>query len=158
MNDDNESFVHRWSRLKREGAEPAQSATQEEEAPPLPCLDELTPESDFSAFMHPKVDPDLRQAALKKLFSSARYQAMDGLDVYIGDYSTPDPLPPALLAGIAHAQSLLGRHDAHAKNESAEREPRPAGEDLQAAVTDPLPPEEGVEGEGESHSAGKRSG
>ncbi|HUF20848.1 MAG TPA: DUF3306 domain-containing protein [Burkholderiales bacterium] len=158
MNDDNESFVHRWSRLKREGPEPGQPAAQEEEAPPLPSLDELTPESDFSAFMHPKVDPDLRQAALKKLFSSARYQAMDGLDVYIGDYSTPDPLPPALLAGLAHAQSLLGRNDAHAQNESAEREPRPAGEDLQAAVTDPLPPAEGVEGEGENNSGEKSSG
>jgi hypothetical protein len=157
MNDDNESFVRRWSRLKRQDPGQEPPAAQEEEAPLLPSLDELTPESDFSAFMHPKVDPDLRQAALKKLFSSARYQAMDGLDVYIGDYSTPDPLPPALLAGLAHAQSLLGRNDAHSPNKSAEREPRPAGEDRQAAAADP-PPATGADGEGDNKSGEKNSG
>ncbi|MEX0959796.1 MAG: DUF3306 domain-containing protein [Burkholderiales bacterium] len=128
MKDDRESFIRRWARLKNTEPAPAQPEAKDEEPPVLPSIDDLTPESDFSAFMHPKVDDDVRQAALKKLFTSARYQAMDGLDVYIGDYSTPDPLPPALLAGLAHAQALLGREDAGTGKNETESGPASAPE------------------------------
>lgn len=130
MKDERESFIRRWARLKdsEPAPAPAQPEAKEEEPPVLPSIDDLTPESDFSAFMHPRVDEDVRQAALKKLFTSARYQAMDGLDVYIGDYSTPDPLPPALLAGLAHAQALLGREDAGTRKNEPESGPVTAPE------------------------------
>jgi hypothetical protein len=65
-------------------------------APPtvLPPIETLTPSSDFTPFMRPDVDPALRQAALHKLFADPQFNVMDGLDVYIDDYSKPDPMPP----------------------------------------------------------------
>jgi hypothetical protein len=35
---------------------------------------------------------------------------MDGLDTYIGDYNTPDPLPPGMLRKMVQSQ-LLGLFD-----------------------------------------------
>jgi hypothetical protein len=35
---------------------------------------------------------------------------MDGLDTYIGDYNTPDPLPPGMLRKMVQS-SLLGLFD-----------------------------------------------
>jgi hypothetical protein len=149
MNDGNESFARRWSRLKREQGNPdAREPDAQDEPPALPSLDELTPESDFSAFMHPKVDPDLRQAALRKLFAGERYQTMDGLDVYIGDYSTPDPLPPAMLAGLAHVATLLRRDQ--------EKESRPRDEPDGAKAADGARPAErdaGTAGAGDTTNA-----
>src|SRR5690349_2198154 len=55
--------------------------------PSLPPIESLTSDSDFSVFLGPKVDPGVRLAALKKLFSDPRFNVMDGLDVYIDDYS-----------------------------------------------------------------------
>ena len=75
--------------------------------PELPPVDELTPQSDFSPFMHHKVDGDVRRAALKKLFSDPHFNVMDGLDTYVADYSQPDPLPAGMLAGLRQAQNIL---------------------------------------------------
>ena len=51
--------------------------------------------------------PALRRAALQKLFSDPHFNVMDGLDTYIDDYSQPNPLPPAMLAGLRQAQNIL---------------------------------------------------
>ena len=67
------------------------------EAQPLPPVESLTFESDFTAFMQPEVDPGLRRQALKTLLQDPRFNVMDGLDVYIDDYSKPDPLPEGWL-------------------------------------------------------------
>jgi hypothetical protein len=32
---------------------------------------------------------------------------MDGLDIYIDDYSREDPIPAAMLAGLEHAKRAL---------------------------------------------------
>ena len=32
---------------------------------------------------------------------------MDGLDIYIDDYSRPDPIPPEILAKLQHAREWL---------------------------------------------------
>jgi hypothetical protein len=63
----------------------------------LPPIESLTPESDFTPFMGAEVDPALRRNALKKLFADPQFNVMDGLDVYIDDYSKPDPLPEGWL-------------------------------------------------------------
>lgn len=105
-----ETFLRRWSRRKHDstqaadaGEEPAESA-----APPqLPPVEDLSFESDFKDFMRPEVDRETRSAALKKLFMSPHYRATDGLDVYVGDYSSPDPLPAAMLTGLVHARGLF---------------------------------------------------
>lgn len=104
-----ETFLRRWSRRKHESAEATAEARPAEAAAPsqLPPVEDLAFESDFKDFMRPEVDRETRRAALKKLFMSPHYRATDGLDVYVGDYSSPDPLPAALLAGLVHARELL---------------------------------------------------
>ena len=109
-----EPFLSRWSRRKEEALrsppEPAPGKTVDPEAPApeLPPLDQLTPASDYRAFFHPKVNEDVRRAALKKLFSDPHFNVMDGLDVYIDDYSKSEPIPAAMLASLRQAQNILG--------------------------------------------------
>ncbi|MDD2547780.1 MAG: DUF3306 domain-containing protein, partial [Burkholderiaceae bacterium] len=83
----------------------------------------LTPASDFTPFVARNVAPEVRNQALKTLFTDPHFNVMDGLDIYIDDYSRPDPLPAALLRQMASAQFLGFFSD----------EPAPA------APTDPLP-------------------
>jgi hypothetical protein len=74
--------------------------------PTLADVEQLTPQSDFSSFMTQGVSPEVRNAAMKKLFTDPHYNVMDGLDIYIGDYNTPDPLPAGMLAKMVGAQFL----------------------------------------------------
>lgn len=116
-----ETFVSRWSRLKRRsnaGEDDSKAVTARAdapatggEAPPMPPVDQLTPESDFSPFMHPKADPALRRVALKKLFSDPHFNVMDGLDTYIDDYNTFEPIGEELLANLSHAAAMLRRFE-----------------------------------------------
>ncbi|MBI3045766.1 MAG: DUF3306 domain-containing protein [Betaproteobacteria bacterium] len=112
IEEDKEAFLSRWSRLKQEAKDqPPQKVSDQvvdSKVPPeLPPLDKLTPDSDYRAFFHPKVDEDLRRAALKKLFSDPHFNVMDGLDVYIDDYSKTEPIPPEMMAGLRQAQNIL---------------------------------------------------
>jgi hypothetical protein len=108
-----DAFLSRWSRLKDEARHapappaPEKPADSKAPAPELPPLEKLTFDSDYSAFFHPKVDEDLRRAALKKLFSDPHFNVMDGLDVYIDDYSKTEPIPAAMMAGLRQAQNIL---------------------------------------------------
>jgi hypothetical protein len=74
----------------------------------LPPVESLTPESDFAAFMQPKVDEGVKRQALKKLFADPRFNVMDGLDVYIDDYTKPDPIPPDVLERLAQSGFVRG--------------------------------------------------
>jgi hypothetical protein len=76
--------------------------------PALPPVESLTGESDFTAFMHPEVDEGLRRQALKKLFADPHFNVMDGLDVYIDDYTKPDPIPPDVLERLAQSGFVRG--------------------------------------------------
>ena len=89
-------------------AAPSQSATTQEPAKVLTLEDvsQLTPESDFTSYMTQGVSPEVRNAAMKKLLADPHYNIMDGLDIYIGDYNTPDPLPEGMLAKMVGAQFL----------------------------------------------------
>jgi Protein of unknown function (DUF3306) len=108
-----EAFLSRWSRRKDEARRaPPEPAPQKgldpkETAPELPPLDSLTIDSDYRSFFHPKVDEDVRRAALKKLFSDPHFNVMDGLDVYIDDYSKTEPIPAAMMAGLRQAQKIF---------------------------------------------------
>lgn len=104
-----ESFLNRWSRLKKRAeslvkTEPAKPLANE---PKLPPIEQLNLESDYTAFFHPKVDEKLRREALRKLFSDPHFNVMDGLDVYIEDYGKPDPIPPEMLARLIESNPLL---------------------------------------------------
>ncbi|NUO88468.1 MAG: DUF3306 domain-containing protein [Cupriavidus sp.] len=121
------SFLSRWSRRKaavREGvavpAEPAQPpqtesepvpATVEAEAPrdPPPTLADvaaLRPGDEIARFVARGVDESVKRAALKTLFADPHFNVMDGLDIYIDDYSKPDPIPPEILRQLRQAQTL----------------------------------------------------
>lgn len=79
------------------------------EPSPAPTLDDaqaLTPQSDFTPFTRPDVAADVRNTAMKKLFADPHFNVMDGLDVYIDDYSKPDPIPPGMLRQLASARFL----------------------------------------------------
>ena len=127
MNDD-ESFLRRWSRRKHESAQAAAEAKPVEAAvpPQLPPVEGLGFESDFKDFMRPEVDRETRSAALKKLFMSPHYRATDGLDVYVGDYSSPDPLPAAMLTGLVHVRGLFAGAKPDAPTEPGAPESVPA--------------------------------
>jgi len=76
---------------------------------PPPTLDDvesLTPESDFKRFAAADVAPEVKNAAMKKLFADPRFNVMDGMDVYIDDYSKPDPIPEAMLRQLASSKFL----------------------------------------------------
>jgi hypothetical protein len=149
--DDN--FISRWSKRKlaarsgkpiaEAGADrppatvvPAQAGTQvaqpTQESVPLPPVESLTPESDFTAFMKPDVDPGLRRDALKVLVRDPRFNVMDGLDVYIDDYSKPDPLPPEWL-GQLNQMKRLGAY-----LEEPEKTEKDASADAVSALQKPM--------------------
>lgn len=81
----------------------------------------LTTESDFRPFAARGVAPEVRNAAMKKLFSDPHYNVMDRLDTYIDDYSIPDPIPAAMLRKLASAK-FLGLFDEEEKQEAQEAE------------------------------------
>lgn len=108
-----ETFLARWSRLKRSGASETPVATPlaaaTGAAPPeeLPPVETLGFSSDFSAFLQPKVRESVKRAALKKLFHSEHFNQMDGLDVYIDDYNQFEPIPEEMLRQMEQARNLL---------------------------------------------------
>ena len=149
-----EPFLSRWSRRKeevrRETQEPlSKPAEKKDPAPQLPSLDQLTFESDYRGFLHPKVSEDMRRAALKKLFSDPHFNIMDGLDVYIDDYSKSDPIPAAMLAGLRQAQQILDRAKElqveQAARESAQAADVPASEASPAIASGTQPETHGTE-------------
>jgi Protein of unknown function (DUF3306) len=127
-----DGFLGRWSRRKvevREGktvepqappvSEPAPLAPSSTEAalapaptptePAPPTLDDalqLNLESDFKPFMARNVAPEVKNAAMKKLFTDPHFNVMDMMDVYVDDYSKSDPIPQSMLRQMASAKFL----------------------------------------------------
>lgn len=111
---------------------PSSSKDMPSSSPPtLPTLadvESLSAESNFARFVAPEVSGEVRNAALKKLFSDPHFNVMDGLDTYIDDYNKPDPLPAALLKKMAQS-AYLGLSEPE-----AEKIPqRPVTEDVSEA-------------------------
>ena len=154
-----ENFLSRWSRRKSqadasvpekpkspEGSAPGAAATppaavgsatpERAEAAPLPPLESLTTESDFSPFMSPEVDGDTRRKALKTLFADPRFNTMDMMDVYVDDYSKPDPIPASWLDNleqISHLGDRAGRDREEEKRLRALAEERATATDTPPA-------------------------
>ncbi|NMG70702.1 DUF3306 domain-containing protein [Parazoarcus communis] len=124
-------FLSRWSQRKLSQAAPADTpldealagvtavpsslpVTNAEAVAPvdLPDPAKLTLESDFTAFLKEEVGEAVRRQALKKLFNDPHFNVMDGLDIYIDDYSVSEPIPPEMLAKLRSASEwLAGRED-----------------------------------------------
>ena len=140
-------FLARWSRRKIQArstpgtppppepapAQPAAAAPAAAPIPaaPLPPLESLTPQSDFAPFMRAEVDPAVKGQALKALFSDPALYPMDGLDVYIDDYTRADPLPEGWLEKLSQFAALDGP-----PAEAPAPEPAPL---VQAPAPDPAP-------------------
>ena len=75
-------------------------------APTLADVQALKADSSYAPFVARDVAPEVRNAAMKKLFTDPHYNVMDGLDIYIDDYSVPSPLPAAMLRQMASAKFL----------------------------------------------------
>jgi hypothetical protein len=123
-----EGFLSRWSRRKAgltsaepadvpspSPAAPAQDAVAAPAAPPEPSappptledVKRLSPStSDFSRFVAPGVDDTVKRAALKTLFSDPHFNTMDGLDVYIEDYTQFTPVPKSVLRRMVQSEAL----------------------------------------------------
>jgi hypothetical protein len=122
-------------------AEPERGPTTE---PVLPPVESLTLDSDFTAFLKPKVDESLKRQALKKLFADPHFNVMDGLDVYIDDYTKSDPIPPDVLERLMKAQfswSPTAVADDSTKTPAAPASIETAEAPVAAPVEQALPPE-----------------
>lgn len=118
--------LSRWSRRKLEAAR-AQSApaaapapvapvqlspqpaprSAPDATPALPPIESLTIDSEFAGFFKPEIPEATKRAALKQLFRDPRFNIMDGLDVYIGDYTQPDPIPPEMMKQLLHTRHIF---------------------------------------------------
>ena len=107
MAQDKENFAARWSRLKLEEKKELPEKKDDSPAPVLPPVDKLTPESDFSLFMHPKVTDAVRRVALKKLFSDPHFNVPDPFEPYSGDWTVGEPIPDEMLKTLNQARTLL---------------------------------------------------
>jgi len=168
--EEKQSFLARWSRRKLDSAKrtaapksaapspsggasaPAAGDSPNAPKPELPPIDSLQGlASEYRDFLHPEVDEKLRQVALKKLFRDPHFNVMDGLDTYIDDYSKPDPIPAAMLAGLKRANRLLFPEDAESKESRGESDPAGSaapgaegerGSQLDTRTDFPAPPKE----------------
>jgi hypothetical protein len=164
--DADDHFIGRWSKRKhavrrgetppepaRSEARPAEVASPPAPAPgaaPAATTPELPPidslqglESDYKAFLRPEVDPATKSAALRKLFGDPHFNQMDGMDVYIDDYTKEDPIPTVMLRALNQARSL-GLFDneeqkAQAQPEPAAAAPGPAAPTPAVAIDDATP-------------------
>ena len=84
----------------------------------LPAVEGLTLASDFTAFLKEEVSEALRRKALQKLFADPHFNRMDGLDIYIDDYSLPDPIPPEAMAKLKSAREWLMANETEAEAEA----------------------------------------
>nr|MDQ2694228.1 DUF3306 domain-containing protein [Pseudomonadota bacterium] len=75
-------------------------------------LDSISLDTGIAGFLRPGVEEGLRRLALKKLFSDPHFNVMDGLDVYIDDYSRPSPILPDILERLVEAQTRPTAKDA----------------------------------------------
>lgn len=155
-------FLARWSRLKERAREDARSpppvardpapAETSLDPPPapaaaatppaevkLPDLELLDGDSDYSAFLSPGVDLLLRRRALRKLFHSPKFNVLDGLDDYMGDFRNFEPLGDLVTADMRHRIEQAAQRLAESLGE-----PRAAAPDAQATATAEQPPTEEV--------------
>jgi hypothetical protein len=108
MTEEKEAFLDRWSRLKRQEPEdkPVVPEAAQPPAAPLEPVEDLKPDSDFTPFMDPRVDPGTRRLALKKLFGDAHFNAPDLFEPYSKDFTQSEPIPAKMLEAINRARDL----------------------------------------------------
>jgi hypothetical protein len=112
----------------------------------LPDLSELGEDSDYSMFMAKGVSREKRQAALRQLFRSPKFNVTDGLDDYCEDFTKFEPLGDIVTADMRHHAERLARKALEAlEGEAAEpgmadAANDPAGADPALGSDDHAPP------------------
>ena len=96
-------FLARWSRLKKA----AETVSTAEVPDGETLLANLSPDSDFGQFMRQEISEEIRRKAMKTLFADPHFNVMDGLDIYIDDYSISEPIPAEMMATLNQARSLF---------------------------------------------------
>lgn len=155
----NDSFLSRWSRLKRttetkaapppapEDSPPPEAAPDvpspppllsEEELAALPRIEDLTLGSDIRAFMRPGVPAALRNAALRRMWSitPAIRDYRDPAVDYAWDWNTPGGVPGDGCAPTAERAAELLRKIVEPRAPKPQ-ETAPAPDDQTAEVAEP---------------------
>jgi hypothetical protein len=128
-----EPFLRRWSRLKKEEKKQLPAA-EEKPLPQLPPVDKMTPESDFTGFMHPKVEDALRRAALKKLFADAHFNTPDPFEPFSGDWTDAAPIPDEMMATLNQARTHVFGDKKEERKPAVE--PQPVAQEQQPEPAD----------------------
>lgn len=90
-------------------AEPREGPIKDPPSPPP--LESLHADSDYSAFLSPKVGEELRRLALRKLFGSSKFNLRDGLDDYDDDYRIFESLGDIVTADMRHRMAVASTRD-----------------------------------------------
>jgi hypothetical protein len=159
--DDDGNFVSRWSRRKIEArktaekpaeskppsgpapAAPAASNAGAAAAPPgAPAPSELPPleslkglASEYTEFLKPGVDENLKRSALKKLFGDPHFENFERFEAYCEDFTQGEPIPLAMLKTLEHAKGLL--FDDEEKKDTQAAAEKPAAERLPETLEKP---------------------
>ena len=112
------------------------SAPQQKPAPSMADVQSLTKDSDYTQFMAGEVAPEVKNAAMKKLFADPHFNVMDRMDVYIDDYGQSDPIPQAMLRQMASAKflNLFEDDDGEKKDAHANINDIPSANDTQVVA------------------------
>lgn len=96
-------FLARWSRLKKISETASSASLPDGEM----LLANLGPGSDFGQFLRQEISEEIRRKAMKTLFADPHFNVMDGLDIYIDDYSISEPIPDEMMALLSQTRTLL---------------------------------------------------
>lgn len=103
--------------------EQTEQTEQEEKAPvELPPIESLSEDSDFSLFMSPEVDENLRKLALRKLFKSPFFNVVDGLNDYDDDFTTFELLGDIVTSDMKFHEERKKAEEALKRQQAAESE------------------------------------
>ena len=152
--EEEEGFLGRWSRMKREARaeepaaslvpkpEPVETAETEvvEEAPELPPLDSLGSDSDYTGFLRREVPAELRREALRKAWVSDPVIAgFRGFAEYDWDYNAPGYGALRPTDDIARLLEAVLPDEKREEEETVEEEMVVAGQVPDTATTCPHP-------------------
>lgn len=73
----------------------------------LPPISAISLAEDFTPFMQAKVPQALKRQALKALFKEPHFNVMDGLDIYIDDYTVFEPISPEVMATLSSWKTIM---------------------------------------------------
>jgi len=136
-----QSIYGRWSRRKQRSREeqtprdnvnvsvddagPNDNVTATPQPPALtdadmPSLESLHADSDYSGFLSTGVSDQLRNKALRKLFHSAQFNRVDGLDDYAEDFTNFDVLGDIVTSDMHYERELEAQRLAEREQQDAE--------------------------------------